>query len=179
MSLKLLQVLRLPCKTSRRCSKCCACQAKRSVGLDEETPSAAPAKQNEPQSAPSAAPAIKTRCSTTQNDKVINRRRTSADLFEGAPSALPALQKEREVLQLHLPCKTKRRPKSADPSQGECAREAEHCAMHSFGYVWDRTSEALPGSAGFGLKRCCSLFAGGHFASNAAAVLLQEVTVSS
>ena len=40
--------------------------------------------------------------------------------------------------------------------------------MHSFGYVWDRTSEALPGSAGFGLKRCCSLFAGGHFASNAA-----------
>ena len=50
-------------------------------------------------------------------------------------------------------CRLALNTKSADPSQGECAREAEHCAMHSFGYVWDRTSEALPGSAGFGRKR--------------------------
>ena len=58
--------------------------------------------------------------------QVINCRRTCADLYEGAPSAAPATQKEPEVLQvlhlplknepevlqvLRLPRKTKRRPK--------------------------------------------------------------------
>ena len=68
-------MLRLPRKTSRRCSKCCACH-----------------KKND------AAP------------KVINCRRSSADLYEGAPSAAPATQSEPEVLQvLRLPRKTSRR----------------------------------------------------------------------
>ena len=60
-----------------------------------EAPSAAPATQNERATQNEAAP------------KVINRRRTSADLYEGAPSAAPAMQSEPEVLQvLHLPRKT-------------------------------------------------------------------------
>ena len=76
-----LQVLRLLRKTSLRCSKCCACHATRAGG----GPSAA--TQNE------AAP------------KVITCRR-SADLYEGAPSAAPAMENEPEVLQvLRLPRK--------------------------------------------------------------------------
>ena len=44
-SMKVLQVLRLPRKMSLRCSKCCACHAKRTWGA----PSAAHATQNEPE----------------------------------------------------------------------------------------------------------------------------------
>ena len=73
-----LQVLHLPRKTSLRCSKCCACHAKRGGGAG--APSAAPATQNE------AVP------------KVITRRRTFADFYEGAPSAAPATQNQPEVL---------------------------------------------------------------------------------
>ena len=71
-SMKVLQVLRLPCKTNLRCSKCCACHAKRAG----DAPTAAPATQNE------TAP------------KSITHRQTSADLYEGAPSAAPATQNE-------------------------------------------------------------------------------------
>ena len=57
--------------------------------------------------APSAAPA-------TQNGaapKVITRPRTSADRYEGAPSAARATPNEPEVLQvLHLPRTSSRRP---------------------------------------------------------------------
>ena len=59
---EVLQVLHLPHKTSLKL-----------------LPSAAPAEQNEPGGAPSAVPA-------TQNEaapKVIKRRRTSAELYEG------------------------------------------------------------------------------------------------
>ena len=46
--------------------------------------------------------------------KVINCRRSAADLYEGAPSAAPAAQNQPEALQvLRLPCKTTRRPKSS------------------------------------------------------------------
>ena len=80
--MKVVQVLHLPRKTSLRCCKCCACHAKRGGGAPSAT-------QNE------AAP------------KVINCRRASADLYDGAPSAAPATQNEPEVLQvLHLPRKT-------------------------------------------------------------------------
>ena len=93
-------MLHLPHKTSLRCSKC------------------APATQNEPEM-----------LKALQNEaapKVINRRRTSADLYEGAPSAAPAMQNEPEaapsaapatqnepeMLQaLRLLWKTRRRPK--------------------------------------------------------------------
>ena len=44
-SMKVLQVLHLPRKTNLRCSKCCACQAKRAG----DAPSVAPATQNEPE----------------------------------------------------------------------------------------------------------------------------------
>ena len=123
-------MLRLPRKTSLRCSKCCACHAKRggaqrhhsspdfSRPLYEGAPSAAPATQNEaaPKSitrrqisadlykgAPSAA--LATQYEAAPNS--ITRRQTSADLYEGAASAAPATQNELEVLQvLRLPRKT-------------------------------------------------------------------------
>ena len=134
--MKVLRVLRLPRKTSLRCSKCCACYAKRAGGV----PSAAPATQNEAapkvincgrisadlyEGAPSAAPATphlprKTsrRCSKCcachaeeAMPKVISRR-TSTDLYEAAPSAAPATQNECEVLQvLRLPRKNEAAPK--------------------------------------------------------------------
>ena len=63
-SMKVLQVLLLPRKTNLRCSKCCACHAKWAGDA---------ATQNE------AAPKSLTCC------------RTSADLYEGAPSAAPAM----------------------------------------------------------------------------------------
>ena len=101
---EVLRMLRLPRKTNRRCSKCCACQAKRggalksitrrqtSADLYEGAPSAAPATQNE------AAP------------KSITRRQTSADLYEGAPSAAHATENKPEMLLvLRLPRKTSRR----------------------------------------------------------------------
>ena len=72
-----IQVLRLPRKTKLRCSKCWVCHAKRTG----DAPSVALATQNE------AAP------------KSITRRQTSADLYEGAPSAAPATQDEKEMLQ--------------------------------------------------------------------------------
>ena len=85
-------MLRMPRKTSRRCSKCCACHAKR----NRDAPSAAPATQNE------AAP------------KSITLRQTSAHLYDGAPSAAHATQNEPDVLQVpRLPRKTKRRPKAS------------------------------------------------------------------
>ena len=82
-----LQVFLLPRKTNLRCSKCCACHAKRAGGA----PSAAPATQNDP------AP------------KVITRRRTSADLYEGAPSAAPCHAKTNLRCSNCLPRKTSRR----------------------------------------------------------------------
>ena len=91
-SMRVLEVLHLPRKTNLKCSKCCACHAKRAGGAA----SGAPATQNE------AAP------------KVITCHRISAHLYEGAPSAAPATQKELEVLQvLRLPRKRRRRPKSS------------------------------------------------------------------
>ena len=46
--------------------------------------------------------------------KSITRRRTSADLYSGAPSAALATQNELEVLRaLRLPRKTRRRPKAS------------------------------------------------------------------
>ena len=113
--LEVLQLLRLPRKTRRRpkaslvagllptsqwrCSKCCACHARRAWGA----PSAACATQSEPEVAPSAASAMQIEAAP----KSITRRRTSADLYEGAPSAAPATQNEPEVLRvLHLPRKT-------------------------------------------------------------------------
>ena len=85
--MKVLQVLRLPCKTSQRGSKCYTCHAKRAGWA----PNAAPATQTE------AAP------------NVINRRGASADLYAGAPSAAPATQNEPQGLQvLRLPRKTSR-----------------------------------------------------------------------
>ena len=98
-----------------RCSKCCTCHAKWTWGA----PSAAPATQKRTWGAPSAAPARKrsrnapSTAPAPQNDtfsRVITRRRASADLYEGAPIAAPATQKEFEVLQaLRLPRKTSRR----------------------------------------------------------------------
>ena len=83
-----LEMLRLPHKTSQRGAKCSTCHAKRTGWA----PIAAPATQTD--AAPNA----------------INRRRTCADLCEGAPSAAPAMQNEPEGLQvLHLPRKTSRR----------------------------------------------------------------------
>ena len=119
---EVLQVLRLPRKTSLRCSKCCACHAKRGGAQRHHSspdfrrpqkgaPSAAPATQNEaaPKSitrrqisadlyegAPSAA--LATQYEAAPNS--ITRRQTSADLYEGAPSAAPATQNEPEVLQV-------------------------------------------------------------------------------
>ena len=85
--LKVLQVLHLPHKTGLRCSKCCTCHATWAGGA----PSAAPATQNE------AAP------------KVINCRRTFADLYEGAK---PEVLQVPEMLQvLHLPHKNEATPK--------------------------------------------------------------------
>ena len=56
------RVLRLPCKTSLRCSKCCACHTKRTWGA----PSAAPAMQNELEGVPSAAPATQNQAEVLQ-----------------------------------------------------------------------------------------------------------------
>ena len=71
-----------------QCSKCCTCHAK----WDWVPPSAAPAKQKQPASI------------------VFNRRRTSADLSGGVPTAALATQNETEMLRvLHLPRKMRRR----------------------------------------------------------------------
>ena len=59
------------------CSECCACHAKRA----RHARSVAPARKNE------AAP------------KSITRRRSSGDLYEGAPNSAPATQNEPGVLQ--------------------------------------------------------------------------------
>ena len=90
------------------CSKCCNCHAK----PDRGAPSAAPATH------------IDRRCSkccpchekrawlapSAARPKSITRRQTSADLYEGAPSAAHATQNEPEVLQvLRPPRKTKQR----------------------------------------------------------------------
>ena len=89
---EVLQLLRLPRKKSLRCSKCCACHAKRRGAQSHHSSPdfrgplwrcskccACHAKRAG--GAPSAA-------SATQNEagpKVITRRRTSADLYEGVP----------------------------------------------------------------------------------------------
>ena len=58
--------------------------------------------------------------------KGITRRRTSADLYEGAPSAAPATQNEPEVFQvLRLPRKPGR--KSGDVPSAAPATQNERC----------------------------------------------------
>ena len=88
---EVLQVPHLPRKTSRRCSKCCACHAEEampkvisrrtSTDLYEAAPSAAPATQNECE----VLQVLRLPRKNEAAPKVINCRRTSADLYEGAP----------------------------------------------------------------------------------------------
>ena len=123
--LEVLQVLHLPRKTNLRCSKCCACRAKRTAQSNQSSrgfPKCCTCHTKRAWGAPSAAPA-------TQNEaapKVINCRQASADLYK--------------VLQvLHLPRKTSLRcskccggaPSAAPATQNEAAPKVTNCSRAS------------------------------------------------
>ena len=112
----MLKVLRLPHKTSLRCSRCCACHAKRAWGA----PSAAPATQNKPEVLRVLRLPRKTRRRPFAS-LVARLPPTSMNVSKccachtkrawGAPGAAPATQNEPEVLRvLRLPRKTGPRP---------------------------------------------------------------------
>ena len=120
-----LQVLRLPRKTSLRCSKCCAYQAKQGSTHSQFASLVSgllptfrrvlevlplPRKTNLRCSECCACHAKRAWGAPTQNEAApirITRRQTSADPYEGAPNAAPATQKEPEVLQVQrLPRET-------------------------------------------------------------------------
>ena len=128
----MLQVLRLPRKTSRSCSKCCTCHAKaagvlvltcRRTSSDfwGAAASAAPATQNVPEVLQVLQRLASTICTC------------HAKWHWGAASAAsaaPATQNEPEVLQvLHLPRKSSRRPYYSLVA-GHLWRCSEGCTCH-------------------------------------------------